>query len=987
MANIKNFGIHGVGNDVQFGKGGNRVVSSNGQFAVVDTANAAVRVSIANAVVATDAVALGQLTDVANALTSNAAAQAALLDALQGNAAAQQTLLDGLAGNATAQQALLDAIQAELDATQAGAGLNADGSYAANATGNYVSGATSLADADNKIDAALKGVADQVAALANTSAGNTDALQAEVDAIEAAVGLNTDGTFSAPTGTNYIDTATSVIDASLKLDAALKAVDTAYKAADATLTDSVANVANSVAAETTRAQTAEQDLSTRITNEVTRATDAEAAIANSVLIETIRAQGAEQTIANSVAAEVARATAAEAEIANSVAAETTRATGVEGGLRTDLDALSSKVTAMGSVFNYAGTLDGSDLDLDNLPTGGKDIGDYYKIVNDGPLTFTWNAGADSIVLNKNDGLVKSATGWDKIDNTDSAVFGTTDFIDVTGSADVGYTVNISGTFADRLKAVESATSVDTADLQDQIDDLRANAAAESARIDGVDAAQNAALAAEANARQAADTLNAQAISDEANARTAADTLISTNLTNLQNEVDAIELATGLNTDGTFKTITGSNYTDAATSVLGAVSLLDAALKAENVAMLANAAAQQTAIDAINTNASTLANTVSSVQAELDRTQVGAGLAANGDYVANATGNYISGATSLSDADNKLDAAIKAVSTGLANLSQDEIVAQNKLYSVKAANTAVEFYGDVNGTKTLFGNAVTGAAQDSTLTLSTAVAGEVRFEAHSGTASNVDIRLVPQGTGQVVVGETGTDGVIQADDGFDLTLAGGDNAAGAPGNLVLRGGVGSSANGTVYFGGTDTDVSALAFTKTATGLTLAAVGSAANLDVILTPKGTGVIDASNAKIVHVADGVDPKDAVNKSQLDAVAAAASSATSTAQVGSVRTTVATLTAANGAVNLATLVKGTVLRVKVLVTQAYANGTTISVGSAAGTSELAASSDVDEALVGMYLAEAMVDYSVATQVIATVAGSNGTNGAAKVIVEYLQG
>ena len=52
----------------------------------------------------------------------------------------------------------LDAIQDELDKTQNGAGLNADGTYAPETASNYLNGATSLKDADKKLDAAIKAV-------------------------------------------------------------------------------------------------------------------------------------------------------------------------------------------------------------------------------------------------------------------------------------------------------------------------------------------------------------------------------------------------------------------------------------------------------------------------------------------------------------------------------------------------------------------------------------------------------------------------------------------------------------------------------------------------------------------------------------------------------------------------------------------------------------------------------------------------------------
>ena len=72
------------------------------------------------------------------------------------------------------------------------------------------------------------------------------AVQTEVDAIETAVGLGTDGSFTAPEGSNYTDAATTVMDAISKLDTQVK------------------TNADAIAAETSRA-TAEE---TRITDTV-----------------------------------------------------------------------------------------------------------------------------------------------------------------------------------------------------------------------------------------------------------------------------------------------------------------------------------------------------------------------------------------------------------------------------------------------------------------------------------------------------------------------------------------------------------------------------------------------------------------------------------------------------------------------------------------------------------------------------------------------
>jgi hypothetical protein len=141
-----------------------------------------------------------------------------------------------LSAEVTARGAAITAVQGELDATQAGAGLSAAGAYVAETTSNYINSATTLKGADFLLDAQIKSVSDALAALGS---GSITALQDEVDAIEGAVGLNTDGTFATFTGTNYLNSATSVVSSLTALDVALKAMDTAYKAADTALNSSL----------------------------------------------------------------------------------------------------------------------------------------------------------------------------------------------------------------------------------------------------------------------------------------------------------------------------------------------------------------------------------------------------------------------------------------------------------------------------------------------------------------------------------------------------------------------------------------------------------------------------------------------------------------------------------------------------------------------------------------------------------------------------
>jgi hypothetical protein len=114
-------------------------------------------------------------------------------------------------------------IQSELDLTQVGAGLGTDGAYAANAGSTYLTSATDLFDADQKLDVQVKATADALASEI-TARGDADALiQTEIDATQAGAGLGTDGAYAANAGSTYLTTATDLFDADQMLDVQLKA--------------------------------------------------------------------------------------------------------------------------------------------------------------------------------------------------------------------------------------------------------------------------------------------------------------------------------------------------------------------------------------------------------------------------------------------------------------------------------------------------------------------------------------------------------------------------------------------------------------------------------------------------------------------------------------------------------------------------------------------------------------------------------------------
>jgi len=107
----------------------------------------------------------------------------------------------------------------KIGAIIAATGLNSNGSYAPTTGANYISSASSVAQADSFLDTQMKLNTDGITTISTAS----NSLITEVNAIEAATGLNADGTYATISGTNYIGSASSVAQADTYLDAAIKA--------------------------------------------------------------------------------------------------------------------------------------------------------------------------------------------------------------------------------------------------------------------------------------------------------------------------------------------------------------------------------------------------------------------------------------------------------------------------------------------------------------------------------------------------------------------------------------------------------------------------------------------------------------------------------------------------------------------------------------------------------------------------------------------
>ena len=979
MANIKNFGIVGLGSNVQFGKGGAKLVQTEGTFAAKSADNTAfVRFAIANAVQNDDAVTLQQL---------NAAVAAVSGD--------------------------FDALQLELDATQAGAGLAADGSYVASVEG-VLAGATSLKDADDKLAAALAvEAADRVAAdqdLNNAVAavdGRVDSLQSELDASQASVGLTAEGALVLADG-NYLANATTLVQAVEALDAAAKAaadaavqaqseVDAVEARADALEGNAVAQQAAIDAANAKNdAQDGRLDALESAVADNSRVEALEAnAIAQQAEIDAVEArvttnEGAIAALeGNAVAQQAAidaaagRLTTAEADIlaleGDMVAAEAAHAALLANAIVKDgsvamigdldlgnnaiknvatpvelTDAankgyVDAVVSNLGNAFNYVGTLSGgadeeNAFDLATLEEGGKDVGDYYKVIANGYFKL------DGVVryFNTNDGLVFNEAGsFDKIDNTDSVVTGTAGQVVVDGNVDTGFIVSIDGAYtaarqaevsneANARAAADALLAADILDLENGLADevaarIAGDAAAANAvaavaadlaqeiidRTDAVSAVQVEvdALEGVVAALEASTTANAvaqQAAIDALEAKTADDSRIialEANAVAQQAEIDALE----------------------ATDVLhaGRMTAIEGDLAALEAATTANAVAQQSAIDALEATDVVHAG-------RLDAAEAG---------IAALEGNAVA-----------QQAEIDALEMALENLSQDTITSINEKYSVHAADTAVEVTN-------------VDAAAKLEVTLDNA---EARLSVVSSEA-DADLRLVAQGAGQVIIGEEGV-GIIQADDGYDMTVAGGAGG----GNLKLKGAEVTiqDENGTDVATFVSGGSAHVALGTTNSAVTFAAEGAEADVDLVFDPKGSGRVDVSGARVVNVAKGVEATDAVNKGQLEAAVAAA-------EVGHIVSLSASVAAANGQVSLGA-VTGVVTRVRVVVLGAYNAGASLTVGTQALASDLVAAADLDESAAGVYLIETAREYA-GEELVVEIAGA--TAGAAKVYVEYIKG
>jgi hypothetical protein len=239
-----------------------------------------------------------------------------------------------------------------------------------------------------------------------------------------------------------------------------------------TLTNGSIAVDNTIATvsalnnEITRSANAESTITSNLNSEITRSINAESTLSANILIEKTRAVEIETTLSANLNNEITRSVNSEATLSANILVEKSRALSAESTLLSAINAektramlaessFSSSIQAIGSAFNYIGTVSGGSQGSPTSLTGlaQKDTGDYYKVALDG----WFNDGVNTFYAHINDGLVWNLSGTvDKLDNSDTVISGTSSYISVSGSTDNGYTVDVDSAFKTRVSNLETS---------------------------------------------------------------------------------------------------------------------------------------------------------------------------------------------------------------------------------------------------------------------------------------------------------------------------------------------------------------------------------------------------------------------------------------------------------------------------------------------------------------------------------------------------
>lgn len=481
----------------------------------------------------------------------------------------------GLA-NEIADRIAADAgIQAELDLSQVGAGLLGGGAYDANTAGNFIDAATSLKDADDKLDTALQTEKDRALSAEsaidtrlstietqaggnigdmstlNTAAQDTlvnalnevhtdvdtekaraEGIEAGIDSrltqevadraaqdniIEGAVGLNLDGTYAVHSSANYIGAATTMMASTVKLDTELQRVDSA--------------LTSEIAARSTQDDVLENSIGLNSDGSYAADTGANyTAIASSVLDATSRLDAQVKLNTDGLASEVTRSVALDGNITDGAGLNADGSYKGSGALVTKVAAPADIHSAVEGLASMINTI--------MMPALG----------------------------------VQTATGT------------STGAVDGTAYSSMNYVINPTSV-PNAIRQIDTQVKSNSDDIVTEaaIREGAINAGRLSVGLDSDGSYSPVAgayyIGSATTVKQASELLDAQIKINADNVSTALSTQ-STDSQVIQDELDATQVGAGLEDSGVYIPKADANYIASATSLKTADNALDAAIKSE-----------------------------------------------------------------------------------------------------------------------------------------------------------------------------------------------------------------------------------------------------------------------------------------------------------------------------------------------------------------------------------------------------------------------
>ena len=453
----------------------------------------------------------------------------------------------------------------------------------------------------------------------------------------------------------------------------LDAVDTSLKELIANETARAKGIedslSGSIASETAERSANDTKLLNAINAEVTRATNTENALSGSITTEASLARQNEQAISGALDTEIARAERKESEIASTVASEAERAKAAEGALTDSLNALSvTRKEEDDKLQAQINALNDAQLSFSNTQT--------VELIKNG-TTVTGNV----ILANANENILK-------VDSVNAGLYSTVDlsynagnnmltFTTTNGSKDIQLNAGSiidSITYDSQEKKIvisysttdggKASVDVAVADLYNEwiVSNPSEGSAVELTKAHdtagGADILSSRVLLTNLSDNCVTITNNGLYVSGNA-IREDAKASISGDIASLQEEIDRIESAGGLDSDGTYNkalTLT-TNYIKDNDTLIGNDIILDSKLYEVSGQTVSNTQSITEINDILDNN-----------QEEIDRIEANAGLDADGNYVPNRSTNYIYSADTLTDADRILDAEVKNVNARIDSLT-------------------------------------------------------------------------------------------------------------------------------------------------------------------------------------------------------------------------------------------------------------------------------------------------------------------------------